>query len=111
MAGDMLEALCEYLSTAGLVVLKKDGLHLTSDGRALWEHEDGILELMRAYEPVLEASEHLLAKLKSYAPGGGGSGAVLRKSEYVVDSQARRYAGEVFPAVAEMVTKHKLGHL
>jgi hypothetical protein len=114
MAPDVLEALLEYLSHAGLVVLKKNGLHLTADALALREHEDGILELMRAYQVVLEASEHLLAKLKSYAPaagGGNGGGAVFRKSEFLLDSQAKRYAAEVYPAVADLVAEAKLTHL
>jgi SAM-dependent methyltransferase len=112
MALDVLEALLEYLSSAGLIVLKKDGLHLTAEGRALLEHEDGILEMMRAYEPVLAASEHLLAKLKSYGTAGaGGGGVVVRKTEALLGSQAKRYAAELYPAVTELVAKHKLTHL
>jgi SAM-dependent methyltransferase len=64
----------------------------------------------------------LLARLKTYAStginggtgaaGGGGGGApVLRKSEYFVESQAKRYAAEVYPAVADLVAKYKLAHV
>jgi predicted transcriptional regulator len=91
MAADVLAALLEYLAASELVVFKKDGVHLTADGRALLEHEDGVLELIRAYQPVLEASEHLLAKLKSFAPNGTTPTAGSpRKAEYLADSQAKR---------------------
>jgi SAM-dependent methyltransferase len=120
MSPDVLEALLDYAATAGLVTLKKDGARLTPEGKAILEHEDGVLELMRAYQPVLDMSEHLLAKLKGYAATNGGArgtnggstlGGVSRKSEYWVDSQAKRYPAEVFPAVADVVAGHKLTHL
>ncbi len=113
MSPEVLEALLDYLAQAGLVVMKKDGARLTADGEALREHEDGVLELMRAYQPVLDMAEHLLARLKSYGPAGNGAGVggVYRKSEYLLDSQAKRYREEVFPAVADMVGEHRLAHL
>jgi len=124
MAPEILQALLDYLATGGLVGMKKDGAHLTSDGRALLEHEDAVLELVRAYQPVLDMTEHLLARLKTYAPAGinggsagggaggaGGGASVLRKSEYLVESQAKRYATEVYPAVADLVAKYRLAHV
>jgi len=111
MSAEVLLALLEYLAEAGLVAMKKDGAVLTVDGRALLDHEDGVLELIRAYQPVLDMAEHLLAKLKVYGPGNGGVGAVYRKSEYLLDSQTKRYLEEVYPAAAEMVAKHRLAHL
>ncbi len=124
MSPDILQALLNYLASAGLVTLKKDGAHLSGDGKALLEHEDAVLELVRAYQPVLDMAEHLLAKLKTYAPAGlnggatgagtgaGGTvGSVLRKAEYLIDSQAKRYAAEVYPAVANLIAKHKLSHV
>jgi SAM-dependent methyltransferase len=121
MEPEVLRALLNYLATAGLVAFKKDGARFTGDGKALFEHEDAMLELVRAYQPLLDMAEHLLARLKTYAPaglnggggngGGGGGPSVMRRAEYLVDSQARRYAGEVYPAVAELVAKYKLAHL
>lgn len=73
--------------------------------------------MMRAYQPVLNMSEHLLAKLKTAGPqngngnGGGGGGGVNIKSEYLLDSQSRRYAAEVFPAIKDLVAKHHFAHL
>jgi SAM-dependent methyltransferase len=116
MSPDVLRALLDYLASVGLITMKKDGAHLSSEGRALLEHEDAVLELIRAYQLVLDMAEHLLARLKTYAPAGinGGAGAgvsVVRKSEYLAESQAKRYAGEVYPAVGELVAKYKLAHL
>lgn len=133
MAHDVLGALIDYLVAADLLSLRNDQVRLTPDGRALLDAEDGVLELLRAYQPVLAMSEHLLAKLKSYGPplsppansrpsngnaspanaaaGGGGLGSVTRKNEYLLESQSRRYAPEVFPAVAHLIAKHKFSHL
>jgi SAM-dependent methyltransferase len=105
MSPEILAALLEYLVTAGVVVKKKDGMRLSADGHALLDHEDGVLELARAYQPMLDMAEHMLAKLKSY---GGG---VIKKSEYLVNSQAKRYAAEVVPAVTGQLIKHKLWQL
>jgi SAM-dependent methyltransferase len=122
MSPDVLGALLDYLATAGLVVFKKDGLHFTSDGKALYEHEDSMLEIVRAYQPLLEMAEHLLARLKTYTPAGlngnsasaaaaGGVGGVMRKTEYLVDAQAKRFAEDLYPALVGLVAKHKLTHL
>ena len=120
MSPDVLEALLDYAAATGLVVIKNNGAHLTAEGKAILEHEDGVLELMRAYQPVLDMSEHLLAKLKGYAGSNGGTrgsgaasgaGGVSRKSEYWVDSQAKRYPEEVFPAITQVVSGQKLTHL
>lgn len=111
MSPEVLEALLDYLSQAGLVGLKKDGVVLTADGEALYHYEDGVLELIRAYQPVLDMAEHLLARLKNYGANGGKGGGVYRKTEYLLDAQAKRYQEEVFPAVAEVVAKYRLAHL
>jgi SAM-dependent methyltransferase len=121
MAPEVLTALLDYLAAAGLVAFKKDGIHFTSDGKALFDHEDAMLELVRAYQPLLDMSEHLLARLKTYAPAGlngnGNGGAagvgapVMRRAEYLVDAQAKRYADEVHPAISDLVAKYKLAHL
>jgi hypothetical protein len=120
MAHEVLAALIEYLASAGLLALKGDQVRLTAEGRALLDSEDGVLELLRAYQPVLTMSEHLLAKLKSYGPGGGaagspaagaGGGGVSRKNEYLLESQSKRYLPEVFPAVEDLIAKHKYSHL
>ncbi len=75
MAPEVLSALLNYLAKAGLVTLKDGHALLTAEGKGLLEHEDGVLELIRAYQPVLEMSEHLLAKLKTYRPPGASAGA------------------------------------
>ena len=121
MSQEVLGALLDYLVAAGLIVFKKDGLHFTSDGKALYDHEDAMLEIVRAYQPLLDMAEHLLARLKTYTPAGlngGGQaaagaagGGVMRKSEYLVEAQAKRFADEVFPAIVDLVAKYKLTHL
>ena len=60
MSQEILVALLDYLSQAGLVAFKKEGVVMTTDGQALFEYEDGVLELIRAYQPVLDMAEHLL---------------------------------------------------
>jgi 2-polyprenyl-3-methyl-5-hydroxy-6-metoxy-1,4-benzoquinol methylase len=121
MAPEVLRALLDYLASSGLATFKGEQVSLTAEGKALLEHEDGVLELIRAYQPVLEMSEHLLAKLKTYGPpgsiggsgagGGAGVGGVYRKSEYLQESQTKRFAAEVYPAVQEVVAEHRLAHL
>jgi SAM-dependent methyltransferase len=130
MAPDVLQALIGYLQQAGLVVVRNDLVSLTPEGKALYEQEDGVLGLIRAYQPVLDMSEHLLAKLKSYgppgnigggpsapggAPGGtstgGAGGGVYRKSEYLYEAQAKRYAAEVHPTIREIIGRQHLTHL
>jgi SAM-dependent methyltransferase len=123
MAPDVLAALVDYLAAAGLLTLKNDQVRLTHEGRALHDAEDGVLELLRAYQPVLNMSEHLLAKLKAYGPAspgdpgapgggaGGGGGGISRKNEYLLESQSKRYLPEVFPAVEDLVAKHRCSHL
>ena len=78
MAPDVLKALLDYLATTGLLVFKEKQASLTAEGAALLEHEDGLLELLRSYEPVLDLVEHLLARLKT-----AGAAATLRKTESV----------------------------
>lgn len=117
MSPDVLRALLDYLSTVGLVQFKKDGVRLTSDGKALLEHEDAVLEMIRAYQPLLDMAEHLLARLKTYASAGlnGAAAApgtsVVRKTEYLVESQAKRYAGEIFPAITDLIAQYRLAHV
>ena len=106
LAPEVLYALVDYLHTAKLLAVQENKALFTPEGKALFEHEDGLLELVRSYEPVVDIVEHMLAKLK---PHGG---AVLhRKSETLTDSQAHRYAGELFPAIEELVSKYKFSHL
>ncbi len=109
MAPDVLDALLQYLASANLIVFKKDGVHFTSEGQALYDHEDGVLELIRAYQPVLDMAEHLLAKLRG--AGTNNSGGVQRKSEYLVESQGERFAAEVFPAMDAIIARLKFTHL
>jgi predicted transcriptional regulator/SAM-dependent methyltransferase len=115
MSYEVLAAMIDYLVSAGLMTLKGDQVRLTPEGRALLEGEDGVLELLRAYQPVLNMSEHLLAKLKSYGPaangGGAAGGGVTRKNENLLESQSKRYAAEVFPAVEDLVARHRCSHL
>jgi SAM-dependent methyltransferase/predicted transcriptional regulator len=122
-----LKALLDYLAVAGLVTFKDDNVRLTSDGKALLEHEDTVLELFRAYQPLLDFSEHLLAKLKTYTPitpnstgntaaptpsaGAPGGGSIARRAEYLLESQTKRHAPDLFPALADLVAKYKLAHL
>jgi hypothetical protein len=104
MSAEVLEALLQYLASANLITFKKDGVHFTPEGQALFDHEDGTLGLFRAYQPTLDNVEHLLAKLRT-------PGAVARKPEYLLESQAQRYADEVFPAIDTLVAAHKFSHL
>ncbi len=106
MAPDVLYALVEYLEAGGLLEVKGDRALLTPEGRALLEHEDSLLEMVRSYQPVLGAVEHMLAKLK--IPGGA---AVRRKTETLVDAQAKRHAAELFPAIKELIAEKNLSHL
>jgi SAM-dependent methyltransferase len=108
MAPDVLAALLEYLSGAGLVAVADGKVRLTPEGRGLLDYEDGVLQLIRAYQPVLDSTEHLLAKLKSFGPGGG---APPKKIEYFLESQARRYTTEVYPAVEKIVRDYEFTHL
>lgn len=105
MAPDVLAALVKYLAHAGLVAVAGNRATLTPAGRALYEHEDGVLELLRAYQPVLGALEHLLARLKTYGNG------VSRKADALIASQAARYDEEVFPAIQRALGKSKATHL
>ncbi len=111
MAPEVLGALIDYLATTGLVVIKGKQARLTTEGKALLEHEDALLETMRSYEPVLDAIEHLLARLKTASGAGVGGAAVHRKTESVAEAQAARYAGELFPAIEKVLKKHELKHL
>jgi hypothetical protein len=118
-----LKALLDYLACAGLIAYKDDAVRLTSDGNALLEQEDAVLELFRAYQPLLDFSEHLLAKLKTYTPVIPNSNgntpvptpaagtSVARRAEYLLDSQAQRHAPDLYPALADRVAKYKLAHL
>ncbi|MGN6369743.1 MAG: hypothetical protein ACTHN5_15905 [Phycisphaerae bacterium] len=106
MAPDVLYALVEYLETGGLLEVKGDRAFLTPEGRALLEHEDSLLEMVRSYQPVLGAVEHMLAKLK--VPGGA---AMRRKTETLAEAQAKRHAPELFPAINNIVAQNNLGHL
>jgi SAM-dependent methyltransferase len=107
MAPDVLKSMFDYLAGENLDAFKGDEVRLTAEGRALLDHEDGVLELLWAYQPILDMSEHLLARLKTVGPGGGG----YRKTEYLLDAQAKRFAADVFPAVVDLVGKHALTHL
>ena len=94
------------LEAGGLLEVTGDRAQLTAEGRALLEHEDSLLEMVRSYQPVLGAVEHMLAKLK--IPGGA---AVRRKTETLVDAQAKRHAAELFPAIRSLVAQNNLGHV
>jgi SAM-dependent methyltransferase len=107
MAPEVLDALLDYLAAAGLVAVKDGQARLTADAKALLENEDGVLELIHAYQPILDMAEHMLARLKATA---GGSLA-LKKSDALTDSQAKRYAAELFPSVLAMLVKHRIGHV
>src|ERR1700743_2274403 len=94
MAPDVLYALVNYLQSAGLLVVTGDRAMLTPEGKALLQHEDGLLELVRSYQPVVSVVEHMLAKLK--IPGGA---VIRRKTETLADAQAKRHALELFPGI------------
>src|SRR4029078_1515845 len=81
-----------------------------ADAKALLEHEDGVLELVHAYQPILDMAEHMLARLKT-AGMGGGAVHVHRKSDALSAAQAKRYTAEVFPAVLAILQKHKLANV
>jgi len=107
MAPEVLDALLDYLASAGFVESKDGMARLTADAKALIEHEDGVLELVHAYQPILDMAEHMLARLKM---AGNGLPA-HRKSDTLTDSQARRYEVEVFPAVLTLLARHRLDHV
>jgi SAM-dependent methyltransferase len=52
-------------------------------------------------------AEHLLARLKT----AGGGAPVHKKSDALTESQAKRHAVEVFPAVLAMLAKHGCTHV
>jgi hypothetical protein len=107
MAPDLLVALVDYLAAAGLLTVAAGKASLTPEGRALLEHDDGILDLVRAYQPALAAAEHLLAKLKTPIAAAGG----FRKSDTLANSRVRRQSAELFPAVQAIVKEHRCSHL
>ena len=68
MSAEVLGALLEYLGRVGLVAIGPGGrATLTDDGRALLEFGDGVLQMVRAYQPVLES---LLAAQPAWADHG-----------------------------------------
>ncbi|HUO08236.1 MAG TPA: hypothetical protein VM008_08060 [Phycisphaerae bacterium] len=106
MAPDVLYALVNYLQSANLLSVTGDRATLTPEGRALLQHEDGLLELVRSYQPVVNVVEHMLARLK--IPGGA---VVRRKTETLAEAQAKRYAAELFPAISELIASRHFSHL
>ena len=109
MSAEVLGALLNYLSGSGLVETKADGrVHLTNEARAMLEHEDGVLEMVRAYEPVLDVVEHVLAKLK---PQVGGNVVAAEERGRWCRRRRRGMRASVYPAVEEVVRKNKLSHL
>ena len=57
-----------------------------------------MLDHIHAYQPVMLALEHLLARLKNYGHG------VARKTDSLALGQARgAYAAELYPAMEEAV--------
>ncbi len=106
MSPDVLKSMLDYLSTTGLIIFRNKQASFTAAGAALLEHEDGLLELFRSYDPVLHLVEHLLARLKTPATVAG-----MRKTESLAHAQAQRYAGEVYPAVAALLDKHHRRHV
>jgi hypothetical protein len=107
MAPDILDALLDYLASTNLVTLKDGYAHLTPDAKALLDHEDGVLELVHAYQPILDMAEHMLARLKTASSGTP----VHRKSDALSEAQAKRYTAEVFPAILALLQKHKLANI
>jgi hypothetical protein len=105
MAGDVLEALLNYLASAGLAEIENGHAKLTPAGKAVREHEDGVLEMVRAYQPALSAIEHFLARLKTYG------GAHARKNDLAADSQGTRFSEEVFPALEKAILKSGATHI
>ncbi|HVS70333.1 MAG TPA: hypothetical protein VHQ47_03675 [Phycisphaerae bacterium] len=107
MAPDILAALFDYLTAAGLIAITGNRASFTAEGRALFDHDDGVLDLIRAYQPSLAAAEHLLAKLKTPVADGGG----MRKSEALLESRARRQGPELYPAIEALIREHRFSHL
>lgn len=97
MAPDILAALCEYLAQQELLL--RDGSHyeLSELGLALLEHDDGVLEHLRAHQPILDMVEHLLARLKTYGHG------VSRRADTLLAGQNVRWDGEVLPTLQDQV--------
>ncbi|HVX84269.1 MAG TPA: hypothetical protein VH253_05590 [Phycisphaerae bacterium] len=107
MAPDILLTLLDYLAATGLIAITGTRAGFTADGRALFDHDDGVIDLVRAYQPSLAAAEHLLAKLKTPVAAGGG----MRKSEALLESRARRQGPELYPAIEALVREHRFSHL
>jgi hypothetical protein len=105
MSPEVLFSLLEYLASTGLATVTEGRATLSAMGRALREHEDGVLEMVRAYQPVLSAVEHLLARLKTY----GGN--ISRKPEALLESQTVRYAADVYPALEKAILKSGATHV
>ena len=105
MSAEVLSALLAYLAKNELVEFKGERARLTAAGRALRENEDGVLEFLRAYQPVLHSVEHLLARLKTYGNG------LSRRAESILESQVARYSEEVYPALQRAVIAAKATHV
>jgi hypothetical protein len=97
MAPDVLAALLDYLADHELLTRAGRGYVLAPAGEALLEYEEGTLDQVRAYQPVLQALEHLLARLKMYG------GAVARRADIATAATVARYEREVYPAVREQL--------
>lgn len=106
LSPEVLEALLAYLASADLVALRDGRALLTLEGRALLEHENGVLELIASYQGVLDIVEHFLVRLKI-----PGTVAATRRSDSAALAQHQRWLGEVYPALAERVVKQKFTHL
>ncbi len=104
LAPEILDALINYAARAGLLSIKDGRAFLTADGRALME-ENGVLEMVRAYSGVLDVLEHLLVRLKTLHPGNS------RRFEAAVEAQSQRWLPEVYPAIEELIVKHRFTHL
>lgn len=99
MSPETLTALLEYLARQEFMIRHEGHYRLTPVAEALLEQDDGVLEHLYAYQPVLQMLEHLLARLKTYGHG------INRKYDAYVGSQARRFAVEVYPAIDEAVRR------
>ncbi len=106
MSPEILGALLEYLASVDLVVMKEGQAFLSAQGKGLLEYEDGVLELVRSYEPMVGLVEHVLARLKTPAAAAG-----LRKMDHLAQAQGKRYGAEVHPAVAAVLEKQALEHI
>ena len=98
---EVLNILCDYLLSRGLLDRQGRDYVLTADGKLVAQFSSGTYQIIHAYSDVFFSLEELLRKQKHYGRE------INRKSDYVAKGSGAVGKLLAFPLMAHLITENK----